>query len=196
MPQRLIVTALILLALSATCAARQSAGEKQQPKPPGPEGREEPVKTEVFTHLPGGSIPQALLDAIKPVELPAGKDAWAVQVATRGGFTGRGRGGVMVVSDGRLVCDPPGTPCAERAAPGALRSYGMSVLGARPDKWGESRLGMCQDCYQTLLVLRRRNKDGAEEVYNAFWDDATQGDVPEEVRKIYAGALKLTAAKK
>jgi hypothetical protein len=184
MQQRLVFTLILLLAVPALYAAQGSGGKQGE-------------KKDVIIVRPGIAVPPPLSAGGKPLELPAGEDAWAIQVLTGGGFAGRGKGDVTVISDGAVVCEPSGAACVGKLSPEALQPLARSVLAAKPDKWGESNsLSACRDCYTTLLVLRRRGQGGTEEVFTARWDDVTRPDLPGEVKKIYERVVELTTAEK
>jgi hypothetical protein len=127
-----------------------------------------------------------LRDAFKPVGVPDGKDAWALQIITRGGITGRGRGDVTVTSDGSVSCT---TPCTFGQSAAALASLSQLIAAAKPSKWKSSVSGTCNDCYLTLLVLQRRSGNGAAKTYTLYWDDTAA--VPADVKEIGRAVAKL-----
>lgn len=191
MLKRSIALWLFLIAAPVLCAA-QTSGEKPQPTPQS----SEEAKTEVFTLRPDtSSLPPALLDTVKAVELPQGKGAWVIQVATRGGFAGSGKGDVIVSSDGSVACTLSYSTCNKRASSELLRPLERSVREAKPEKWGDFRQGVCNDCYLTLLVLHRRGPDGAEQVYTVYWDDVIARNLPADVGQIYDKSMKVAIMK-
>ena len=52
-----------------------------------------------------------------------------------------------------------------------------------------SRLGTCNDCVATLVMLTLRDQDGAVRTYTAYWDPTTRASVPADVIQIHDIAL-------
>jgi hypothetical protein len=180
------VAVACLLTLACLACAQPSAAQKSDDR----------NKPESFA--PGGaeSLPPELKDAFKPVELPEGKDAWALQLITRGGLTGRGRGDVTVTSDNRVRCSPDGADCLVKQRgtdPASLfASLSQRVAAARPSKWKASAGAACNDCYLTLFVLQTRAGNGQSKTYTFYWDDSTAAAVPADVRGIVRAVSRLT----
>lgn len=196
MTKRLLVVGLLLFAAPSLCAA-QSPGVKPQPTPTPAEGSSAGSKAESAARPPAGpSVPPALRAGVKPAVLPPDKDAWIVQIVVSGGFSGRGKGDVSVSSDGSAACSLPDAPCKSDLTPELLKWLGESVREAKPEKWGDFSGHTCSDCYGTLLILRRRGKGGAEQVYTASWDGISAKDVPADVKRIYENASKVAAVRK
>ena len=173
MKRQLAVACLLILACAPPLAARRAEGGGW-PSPP--------------TQARGESLPPELRDAFKPVGLPEGKGSWALQLITRGGIAGGGRGDVTVTSDGRVTCGPSAAPCGLRRQAAAPDLLSRLVAAAKPSKWKAPAAGTCADCYLTLFVLQRREGSGREKTYTFYWDDTTAAAVPADVKAI-VGAM-------
>lgn len=195
MKRQLAVACLLILACAPPSAARQS-DDKDKSEPAAPKQAEDESKRErprVFKLAPGGeSLPPELMDAFKPAELPEGKDSWALQIITRGGLAGGGRGDVVVTSDGRVSCSQQAAPCAVKPPGAALASLSRLVAAARPSKWKSSAGAACRDCYVTLFVLQRRAGDGQAKTHMLHWDDTTAAAVPADVKEMLRAVAGLT----
>ena len=138
----------------------------------------------------GNELPPVFMGAVEPIVPPEG--GWTLHVVTRGGLTGRGAGDFVIVSDGSLRRGDGITP---------MRADALSPLARRirvisPSLWTVgSRLGRCNDCYATLIVLTLRDPDGTPRSYAAFWDATTRGRIPAEVLQIYDLALSVSGEK-
>ena len=77
-----------------------------------------------------------------------------------------------------------------------LRKLTQTVLSANPSGWRgfERGGGGCGDCYEYVIVIQRRESDGIERTYGAYWDEADEenlpsnnrvGRFPEELRELY-----------
>ena len=197
MKRQMFVVALTLLASASVCFGQKTKDKPQESPPNAQEEEEKFTRYLLIKPEPGDtSLPPILTGALQPVELPAGKDSWAVQVVTRGGFAGGGKGDVTISSGGSVTCLPATNPCADKLSPAALQSLAQKVLATKPSKWEGSALSTCRDCYVTMLVLHRREKDGHVKTYTAYWDDTTGGKMSAEVRRIYGEAVMLAAPDK
>ena len=182
---------LLLLACAPVCLAQKEKGKEKPYVGVDEEQERERRQYEwlVPKREPGSeSLPAALAGALSPVELPKGADAWVVQVVTRGGFAGAGRGDVTVTSARAVACKPDGA-CAGGLPTSAFESLAALVAAAKPSRWVAPSVGPCRDCYVTALVLRRRDAKGREKTYTTYWDDATYAGAPEEARRIYESAF-------
>jgi hypothetical protein len=176
--KKLLAVACLLILACAPPSAAQNTDDKS--------------KSAALTQALGESLPPELRDAFKPVELPEGRDAWALQIVTRGGIAGRGRGDVTVTSDGRVTCAPATAPCALKQAGDPFPSLSRLVAAAKPSKWKNPATGACNDCYLTLFVLQRRAGNGRERTHTLYWDDTTAGAVPADVKQILRAVAGLT----
>src|ERR1044072_6992738 len=117
MKKRLAFACLLVVACALPCAAQKSSEKGSKYDESRRQMNEEQRNREyleLFRARPGEeSLPAQLKDSYRPAGLPEGKDSWVVQVVTRGGFAGRGRGDVTLKSDGVMSCSPTVfDPCA------------------------------------------------------------------------------------
>jgi hypothetical protein len=135
-------------------------------------------------------LPPVFIGSVHAIPLPDGDGAWVLQVVSRGGLTGRGAGDVVVISDGRVRRVSSGT---ESLRPEALGSLKERIERTPPSVWTvASRLGKCNDCVSTLVVLTVRERSGLVRTYSSFWDSTTIAGVPDDVRQIHRYALNLS----
>lgn len=146
---------------------------------------------EAVVLIDGTPIPAIFANAIKSVNVPEEEKAWVVQVITHGGVNGAGKGEIAITSKGSVSCNPPHAKCSNELTPEALQGLMQMVTLAKPSGWSGSAISSCMDCYITLLALRRRESDGKERAYFAFWDDTTQKSSPFEAQWIYKRVVSL-----
>ena len=134
---------------------------------------------------------QGVPEVPQPPEPPAGKDAWSLRVHTTGGFTGRGIGSVTISSDGQLGCGP--APCATRVPTASLRPVITALTSIVDAAWiRRTPSGICSDCIQTTIALKRREGDIVR-TFVATWDDS-QTPAP-ELRELRRLAFELRDAR-
>jgi len=127
---------------------------------------------------------------VKPIALPPGDNAWAVQIVSRGGFTGSGRGDLTVTSEGILTWSGAGGSCYGRLTDEAMQSIAKIVLPTNGTAYLESKLsGLCGDCYVTTMILQRRGNGGAVRASVVSWDDASQARVSGEMMTIFEAVM-------
>lgn len=119
------------------------------------------------------------------VKLSQEKGAWVLEIQSGGGFHGRGSGGLTVTSEGRLTSTMVEAACEAILQPPVLETLTQLARSARPFNQVEFNTSVCSDCYTTSMVLRRRESDGSERTYVAYWDDSTKKNIPAEIIKIY-----------
>ena len=196
MKKQIVVAALALLASAPLCLGQTTQARPQ----PTPSAQEEEERFRQLLILPaeslGTSLPPILRGTLQFFELPDGKDSWAVQLVTRGGFLGGGKGDLNINSAGALSCSAKITPFPKKPTPAALEALAKRVLAAKPAAWEGSAVSTCADCFVTLLALQRRERDGSVKTYIAYWDDATQSRMPAEVRRLYAAVSALVGLEK
>jgi hypothetical protein len=127
-----------------------------------------------------GELPQ-------PPDPPAGPAAWSLTIYTTGGFTGQGVGSVTISSDGQLGCGS--APCATPVAVARLKPVSTAIASIIDAAWiRRTPSGLCRDCIQTTVVLKRR-EGNVVRTFVASWDDS-QAASP-EMRELRRLALDL-----
>jgi Fe-S cluster biogenesis protein NfuA len=123
------------------------------------------------------------------VSLPGGAGAWAVRVIRTGGFDGR-TVDVAVRSTGAVRCALSGT-CTGDLSGNSLQSINALVAPVPIPEIKSELSGACNDCFITRITMRRRESDGTEKIYFAYWDDVTMTRAPSELVRIAQAALAL-----
>ena len=136
-----------------------------------------------------GSIPPMFRTAVRDIAPAVQPGAWVIQVISRGGFTGRGTGDLVLNSEGDWSFSEPAN--FRSLSRDALRPLTKRIRVTEASRWTPSRLSTCADCDVTLVVLARRDAAGAIQTLTAFWDQTTKRSVPAEVLRIYEEAAKL-----
>ena len=119
------------------------------------------------------------------VELPPGANSWSVQIISRGGLDGTGKGNLTITSQGHLVWNAAENQCNAKLGNDVLQMLTQTAYSANASKWSEQTSKFCADCYVTTIVLQRRERGGIGKTYIASWDDITAGKISEELRKVY-----------
>ena len=113
---------------------------------------------------------------------------WKVEIATSGGFTGGGSGGLIISSDGTLLVTFGNAPAARRCSfqlsTAELQALDAAVRNARPQSWMEcyslaNIRTHCCDLIRTSLTLTARS--GAE-MYTTSW--LTGSTLPQDLDAI------------
>jgi hypothetical protein len=93
--------------------------------------------------------------------LPAGTNAWVVQVSTTGGFSGSGIGDIAVSSQGRILCNSPAMHCAKSFAASTLQPLVETIARGTVTISGRPNAGVCNDCVSRTIVITRRDNIGS-----------------------------------
>jgi hypothetical protein len=140
--------------------------------------------------------PEVLLNgprtiAVSPQALPPGDNVWLVQILSRGGFTGSGRGDLTLTSEGILTWSDANGSCGKKLTDEAMQALAKIVLAANAPVTGSgsSLSGMCFDCYVTTMILLRRGTEGVVTAATMSWDDASQAQVAADLVRIYKAAI-------
>jgi hypothetical protein len=124
------------------------------------------------------------------VILPGGAGAWAVRVIRTGGFDGR-TVDVAVRSTGEVRCALSSGACTGDLSGNSLQSISALVTPVPMPEIKSELSGVCNDCFITRITMRRRESDGTEKIYFAYWDDVTMTRAPSELVRIAQAALAL-----
>jgi hypothetical protein len=120
---------------------------------------------------------------------PTGAAAWSLTIHTTGGFTGQGVGSVTISSDGQVGCGS--APCVTPVAVARLKPVSTALASIIDAAWiRRTPSGLCRDCIQTTITLKRREGDVVR-TYVTSWDDS-QAASP-EMRELRRLAFELRA---
>src|SRR5215471_18971532 len=100
------------------------------------------------------------LGAFQKVELSPEANSWAVQIITRGGLDGRGKGDLTITSQGRLDWNEIRNQCNVKLRDDVLQVLAQTAFSADASKWVGLPSRICADCFKTAMVLQRREGDG------------------------------------
>jgi hypothetical protein len=124
-----------------------------------------------------------LVPQIPTLLLPEGNGAWTVQVTTSGGILGTGDGNFALSSAGKIVC------ASESRCPKEFKVSDFQPLVAMIEPTLPvpplAVITFCHDCLRRTITISRRDPTGVVQSYTASWDETTQGQVPEEVVRLY-----------
>jgi len=175
---------IINLIPGCLCFAQESAN-KTPSSPPAQKPKTElqrPNSAQVKN--PPDALPGDLGEFLE-VELPPETNSWSVQIISRGGLDGTGKGNLTITSQGHLVWNAAENQCNAKLGDDVLQALTQTAYSANASKWSEQTSGFCADCYVTSIVLQRRERGGKGKTYMASWDDITAGKISEELRKVY-----------
>jgi hypothetical protein len=125
------------------------------------------------------------MGAFQKVELSPEANSWAVQIITRGGFDGKGKGDLTITSQGHLVWNEIKNQCNVKLRDDVLQMLTQTAFSADASKWVWQTSRICADCFKTAIVLQRREGAGIVRMYIASWDDGTAGKISEGLRQVY-----------
>jgi hypothetical protein len=107
--------------------------------------------------------------------------SWQVEIETSGGFSGRGLGGVVINSEGRVEASTETKKCSARLTPQELESMARVILRAKPLAWrsayqrpGNPHGGADQFQYTLRLTVDSK-------AYETFWYEVTAGARPRDL---------------
>jgi hypothetical protein len=132
-------------------------------------------------------------------QLPPGQLAFVMDLDTTGGFTGRGRGGVTVDSDGHVRAARIGglnrdaSECRAQLAADELESLQRAVAVGRLQTWPETFAPAgdtgCCDRIKWTLRLQHREADDRVRTVVTTWYDANEERLPKDAAVIRDVAL-------
>lgn len=183
--KKIFYTFSISLSLSLAVFAQQAENS-------APTTKAENLKTEY-------SISASKNDLVVPPD----KGAWAIFVLTSGGFSGQGKGNLTLVSNGHLS-DTKNSLSNRRFDVQSLKPLTdlISKLTIAQDATSlpldskVSPASFCRDCYQTTLIIYRREMDGTVKNLKVDWDDSTRDKISEDILRLYEKFTNLTSVKK
>jgi hypothetical protein len=126
---------------------------------------------------------------VEPIALPPGENAWAVQIVSRGGFAGSGRGDLTLTSEGKLIWNGPDGSCSRKLPVETMNALTKVVLAVDASPSSTERLpNMCADCYVTGIILQHRAGSGIR-AFSAIWDDPSQAKVSGNMIAVYEALM-------
>jgi hypothetical protein len=175
---------IISLIPSCLCFAQEGAN-KTTPSSPDQKPETELQRPKSARGRNPTVVLPAGMGAFQIVGLSPEADSWAVQIITRGGFAGKGKGDLTITSQGRLVWNEIKNQCDVKLRDDVLQTLTQTAFSVDASNWFGRQSRVCSDCYVTAIVLQRREGDGIGRMYIAYWDDATAGKISEALRKVY-----------
>lgn len=125
--------------------------------------------------------------------------AWRVEVATHGGLSGRGAGGVKIRSGGEVeVITSAGKRCQVKLERAALGRVGRAIERSRPERWRpryflpDNPTGCCDQVATTLAVVRLHGS--VEKQLVTGWFDESRQLVPRDAMRVYEAAMDVALA--
>jgi hypothetical protein len=183
MVKRLVLLTLISLIAESLCSAQLASNKNRQ----------SPTTSQAYGNLAQTNIipvHPVFFNALKPVKLPQPEGSWAVQIVSRGGVMGTGKGDLIITSEGEATLTQANSTRIMKLSPEAIMKVAQVVAPTKPANWNTPSDSLCNDCYVTMLVLYRRQA-GIEHIYTVEWDDITKGKLPEDVIQLYVTAMSL-----
>jgi hypothetical protein len=176
---------IVVLMLSYLCFAQESSN-KTPPSSSAQKTETELQKPKLRPNLQvvdtAPAIP-ASFGSIQKIELSPEPNSWAVQILSRGGIIGIGRGDLVITSRGFIAWTGVENQCNAKLGDDVLQMLTQTVFSASASRWDRTTGGFCADCYMSAIALQRREADGIERMYVAYWDDAAL--ISEDLRKVY-----------
>ena len=132
---------------------------------------------------------------VEPIALPPGENAWAVQIVSRGGFAGSGRGDLTLTSGGKLFWTGPDGSCSRKLPDETMNALTNLVLAVdAPQPSTERSPNTCADCYVTGMILQHRTSSGVR-AFSAIWDDSGQAKVSGNMTAVYEALMAQKGCK-
>ena len=130
-----------------------------------------------------------------PSPQPAG--SWILTLTTRGGFTGKGIGGMTATSDGYVTVDRLGrSRCRLPLSPADVELLARVVAEAKPTTWTPSYLrssnppGCCHH-FRYSLTLQMHPAGAAVRKYRTSWYSEMSEALPADVHRLFEAAWKI-----
>lgn len=123
--------------------------------------------------------------------LPPEAGAWAIEIDTRGGYTGLGMGSVSITSQGdvQITRNPVLPKCRTLVPKADLRPVEEAVSSATPSRWASSYPDEVSfEPISWSLALHRRERDGSERTYRTSGGSV---GIPEDLRAVRTAAQEI-----
>jgi hypothetical protein len=194
--RQLLRNLIIIIYLIPSCLgfAQESANKTPSSSPPQKPETELKRPDSVQVKDPFAVIPprfRGALRTIPKVELSPEANSWAVQIISGGGIMGIGKGDLTITSQGQLDWNQKDHPnekenrCNVKLRDDVIQKLTQMAFSANASGWGGPTSSYCSDCFVYAIVLQRREHDGIGRTYVAYWDDSTDKNTTEDVRKVY-----------
>jgi len=146
----------------------------------------------VFSMSGSGQNPDAAPNPAPPsVDLPKGNNTWAVRVIRSGGLVGDNSLDMTITSEGEVTIASGSGSRKMKLVAEELKALRSLVMNTKTFKT-ESQVDYgCLDCYLTALTVRRREPDGKDQKYSAFWNPTTASLPSPELVQIAATTLSF-----
>src|SRR5215813_5201091 len=176
---------IVIISLIPSCLCIAQEGANKTPSPSTAQKPETALQWPNSARTQNSTVvlPDGL-GAFQKVELSSEANSWAVQIITRGGLDGRGKGDLTITSQGRLVWNERKNQCDVNLRDDVLQTLTQTAFSANASEWG-GKTSMCKACYVTAIALQRREGAGVGRTYIAYWDDGTARKISEGLRKVY-----------
>ncbi len=120
---------------------------------------------------------------------------WKLEVATSGGFSGKGIGGIALGSDGQVSASSETRACPGKLLPEEVTMIERLVRKASPGRWRKSytRPGNPRgyaDQFQYTFKLSIDRGAGSR-TYETYWYDETGDRLPADLDKLVKEAWKI-----
>jgi hypothetical protein len=181
-----LVSILILLTTLSWCNAQSSRESKKEFPAMNTAGQAQvPVET------PAHPLSLGVLQFGPTVTLPPEKDSWAIQMITRGGFFGGGKGDLIITSRGDIFTIQKSTEHNFKLSNEQLQNLTKLLAATKPSEWPTTTNSLCKDCYVTVLTFYRRTAGGIQRQATVTWDDSTADNLPFDLKQLYLAAEAL-----
>ena len=128
----------------------------------------------------------------KSPDLPDGNGAWILQVATRGGLDGQGKGDFWITSKRELTCSRKEMSCPKEVANQTADGLAQMIAAVTPAIWSNPVPdNLCPDCLVIMMKITIRGHDGSIQNLAANWDITTQSRLPAEILRLYKAAAAV-----
>ena len=118
-----------------------------------------------------------------------------MQIVSRGGFAGKGRGDLTLTSEGNLIWNGPDGSCSRKLSDETMNALAKIVFAVdAPPSSTERSPNLCADCYVTGMILQHRTGSGVR-TFSAIWDDPSQAKVSGNMIAVYEALMAQKGCK-